>query len=130
MPECSTCGIATLMPGRCSRCSQSALSKYQSLTVERDRLAAENAELRASIETISDERNIFLQQRTDAIDKGVYWQDKSGTYERMLRTANATLDKLRDAMPEGGTASMLDALIIIGNFYAVLYPQETPNDDR
>ena len=72
--------------------------EVKALVAERDRLAAENAELRATIETISTERNLFLQQRTEAIDKGVYWQDKSKTHERMFRAANATLDRLREAI--------------------------------
>lgn len=101
--------------------------EVKALVAERDRLAAENAELRATTETISTERNLFLQQRTEAIDKGVYWQDKSNTHDRMLRAANATLDRLREAVPEAVNSRPYDAEHLRGTIWHILYTMETDN---
>lgn len=103
--------------------------EVKALVSERDRLRAENAELRATIETISTERNLFLQQRTQAIDKGVYWQDKSNTHDRMLRAANATLDRLREIIPEHLTPGRAHRLYVNDVIRAkiLLYPKETDN---
>lgn len=107
--------------------------EVKALVAERDRLLAENAELRATIETISTERNLFLQQRTEAIDKGVYWQDKSKTHERMFRAANATLDALREAVPDGDDNPEEwpygNGPGCVRRVQSILYPKETDNGE-
>lgn len=63
-------------------------SELDTITAERDRLAAENAELRKQVE----------DWKTGSTHEAHYGDDA----RRDLAAANATLDKLRDLLPEGG----------------------------
>ena len=81
--------------GECPECKD--------LLTERDRLAAENAELE-------------------------YWKRGNIRCASQLATANATLDRLREAVPEDVTGCTRDE-VIAAFFKAqhILYPKETDN---
>lgn len=64
------------------------LYQFIGVEAERDRLAAENAELRKQVE----------DWKTGSTHEAHYGDDA----RRDLAAANATLDKLRDLLPEGG----------------------------
>jgi len=100
MGECRVCGTPILLEGRCYSCSTGAMDGYEAAVAERDRLAAENAELRES-----------LAEYAHAVGAGHPSPCTLGPLcpychidgiDEQLAAANATLDKLRDLLPEGG----------------------------
>jgi hypothetical protein len=83
------------------------------LIAERDRLAAENAELREEVKQLDWKRS---ENKAFAV-----------LYRKDLTAANATLDALRDAVPEGfAPCSHGKPYIesVIESVQAILYPQE------
>jgi DNA repair exonuclease SbcCD ATPase subunit len=95
------------------------LVQVQNLTAERDRLAAENAELWSS--RPAETAYLDLSNRQLIID---YEQALKG-----LAAADATLDRLREVVPKvlPPHMSWKDSL---DGARAILYPPETTNDDR
>ena len=93
-------------------------SAVATLTAERDRLAAENAELRKQSD---EDMEAFLDMSRIA-----------DSYSMQLAAANATLDRLREAWPD---LAHSEPYLIINQYltaHKILYPNppEAPNEAR
>lgn len=99
-PTCENCGRDKTATYICDGCCNKLNTASRALIAERDRLAAENAELRES-----------LAEYAHAVGAGHPSPCTLGPLcpychidgiDEQLAAANATLDKLRDLLPEGG----------------------------
>ena len=105
LPTCENCGGDKQATYICDPCCDKLNAITRATRTERDRLAAENAELKQRLT-----RSIIAAD---------------------LAAANATLDRLRVvAYPDG---AVLTASQVCDKYFAtqaILYPPETPNEKR
>lgn len=108
--SCNKCGKFLFAPGRCSRCAAPETlvrtkSELEVITAERDRLAAENAELKARYLHVAElNHNQVSMVRAD---------------RAALAAANATLDELRELCGPNKTISNRTCMKMVD----ILYPQ-------
>ncbi len=106
-PTCENCGRDKQATYICDPCCDKLNAMHRDLLAERDRLAAENAELRA-------EKN--------------YAEVDANKYRAVMI---ATLDRLREALNdcvEPKCSSQEDYADLIKRIDAILYPKEINND--
>ncbi len=152
--SCNKCGKFLFAPGRCSRCAAPETlvrtkSELEVITAERDRLAAENAELRKTVaETeqacseLSDDLSQMHQLKLEAKCHGDLEEshkimvDVVAERDAELAAANATLDALREAVPVNAcdvvSYDASDYFHYLFDAIWILYPQppETTDEPR
>lgn len=103
--------------GECPECKD--------LLAERDRLAAENAELQRACNALSDELSTLHQLELEA----KCHDDLEKSHAIMVQVVaerDATLDRLRELVGPGRTISNATCMKMVD----ILYPPEIPNEDR